>query len=560
MKWFATFLVFLFLFGLYFIEIPIADSLPGKVDSWFYVATFEYVIEALKAIPTGMRFGNSLHPESSHLPFGNFSPGLAVIYGAFRFVGFDMIWSFWALLSITFAGNAIGASILFHSLKIRFWPAVSAGILVSCNNYTIANIDNIDALFWTPGLLSIASLVGFDRGFKSSLSEASLLLGSQILFSSYLFLISSLFWFPYVAKWVFQIATRVFERKWIHLLVPFFVISVFISPFLYMYFLAEGLTAGFNPAAMEGVDAFTGLHIPDLVSYLPSTLYSNIFIEVENNWYEKAHCAGLGFLFPLAGLVGLFNLKRGFFRFGLFLIFLMIAIGPVFYYEGLEIKTPVFWLSSFIEFNHFFRINIRALLAVVVLLGFGFAYLLSIKERSLWVMLALTVVVLVENVPLHHRTYASREIIDHVAAAASILTFAPDDVILNLPSSFYTSLHPSFTDVKAEYNDPEMEVVHEYSYMLFQTMTGASVLNGFTGFIPNSRIENQIKILQLDNDSIRNALFLGNNIDYVLLHLDWMYDTDGWGSENFFIHAMKEHDVVFENEHFKLFRVTPSQK
>lgn len=560
MKWLATFLAFLFLFSLYFIELPFSGSLPGKVDSWFYVATFEYLIQCIEAALKETEFGNSLYPEISHLPFGNFSPGLALIYGACRFMGLDIIWSFWALLSITFAGNALGSSILMHSLKIRFWPAVCASVIVACNNYTVANVDNIDALFWGPGLMSIGSLIRFEKGDKKSLWEASLLLGSQLLCSSYLFLISSIFWVPYALKWAFQLIARVFQRESIQLFIPLMVLPAFIFPFFYIYFFQEGLTDSFNPAAMEGVGAFTGLHLPDLISYLPSSLYSNVFIEVGNNWYEKAHCAGLGFLFPAVGIIGLFKLKHRVFGFGSLIIFLLIAIGPILYYHESEIKTPLYWLSDLIAFNHFFRINIRAILAIILLLGIGYAFMLGRYERSSWMMLILPVAALLENIPLHHRTYGSSEIIKHTEAASRIGAFKPNDVILHLPSSFYTSLHPSFADFNFHYQDPELEVMYEYSYMLFQSITGTNVLNGFTGFIPNSRIENQVNIFRLDNDSCRHTLLKDNQIGYVLLHLGWMHNNEGWGSEAFFSNAMNKHDVIFESEQFRLFRVTRPQK
>lgn len=554
MRWLVSFLVFTLFFGLYFIQLPLSGSLPGKVDSWFYVATFEYLMAVVKAYGIGLEFGNSLYPESSHLPFGNFSPGLAAIYGFFRVLGLDIIWSFWALLSITFAGNAIGASALFHSLRIRFWSSICAGLLVACNNYTIANIDNIDALFWTPGLLSVASVIRFDRGGGSSLQKASLLLGSQMLFSSYLFLLSGILWIPYIVKWTFQVVARVFEHNWTVLITPFPVVAIFMSPFVYLYFVEGGLTDSFNPAAMDGVGAFTGLHLSDLISYLPSTIYSNIFIEVGDNWYEKTHCAGLGLLLPMLGLLGLLRMKSRFLWLGLFVFFLLVAIGPILYVQGREFQTPMFWVSQLIEFNRFFRINIRALLAVILFLGLGFAVVLN-KSKFAGVVVALTLTALIENIPFRHRKYSSSRIIEHTSSAEDIIGFTSDDVVLHLPSSFYTSLHPSFGHIDLKCVDAETEVIREYSYMLFQAMTGAKVVNGFTGFIPKSRIENQIKIFKLDDESCRTALLAENEICYVLLHLDWMKTGCDWGSEDYFRDAFKECDIVMSTDRFILLKI-----
>lgn len=545
-----TLLLFFLLFGLYFCVLPLSGSLPGKVDSWFYVSTFEYLSHRLSAFIHGQPFGNCLYPETSHLPFGNFSPGLGLIYWIFRSLGLNILWSSWAITVIIFASNAIGVTLLARILKIS-WPyAWVAGLVVAFNNYTIANIDNLDALFWSPGLLSISCILLYANGKKQFLIPSFILLGIQITVSSYLFVISAILWIPILV----QLAQKKqLISKLPELALTSLILLLFVAPFGYLYFVKGGLTDSYNPADAEGVWAFTGLHLQDLFTYLPHSLYSTFFHTASNDWNDKTHCVGIGFLFPIIGLIGLGKFKSGF-PYGKWvaLFFLLLAIGARISMNDNVYITPVYPLMKTLGFEHLFRINIRAIQPVILLLGLGMAGLLQKYGNK--VLFLVAAIILVENVPAKLRTYPSLQIIEHVESAVQFAQLDPMDIVLNLPSSFYSDQYPGFVKLNLKPIDIEVEVVREFSYMLFQAETGTRVINGFNGFIPKSRMTNQMNILMLDNDSCRETLVRTNEIEYILLHLDWLDKDSPSGGRAYFQNVLKNYTEVRKNDHFILYR------
>lgn len=539
--------------AIFFVQLPLQHSLPGKLDTWFYISTYEYIIGWLEALLNGHSFGNSLYPESSHLQFGNFSVGMGLVYILARVAGLDVIWSFYILTVLVFWGNAIGVTLVSRHFKLSSGSALVVGFLTSFNNYTLSNLDNLDGLCWAPGLLGLYYLGKFlDFGSPRYIWTFSILSGIQLYFSSYMFLLSGVAVLVALPSMIWQISNNM---KLIgHAFGAALVGMILILPFVYLYMVMPEVKQAYNPATDPEVLKFTGLHWIDLFTYLPYTLYSNIFKTAGSDWYGLAHSAGIGLVFPLVGALGLMhirNLKR--YLILLFFLYILLAIGPVLFVRELEIPNLTYPVLEGLGLRNLFRINIRAWLPAIFILALGFGVVID-RIRSKWALLVFAIVAL-ENLPLRLSAHESDDILARVLRSTQIHHFSADDVVLHLPSSFYSSFYAPFKKEGVSFPDAEPEILQEYNYMLHQAWTGANSLNGFVAFIPKSRMENQMRILALEDAQSKDLLIRQNHINYILIHKWAICNSVGWGSEGYFSKAFQNLEVVYESNDFKLLAV-----
>jgi hypothetical protein len=540
--------------GLFFLQLPLSDSLPGKLDSWFYVSTYEYILGWAQAHWQGLPFGNSLYPENSHLPFGNFSVGMGLVYMLPRVMGLDVIWSFYVLTVLVYWTNALFAMLLAQYWKVGLPASIFVGFFTAYNNYTLSNLDNLDGLCWGPGLFALCLLGRFlNNGKLGGIWIAAGMLGLQLYFSSYMFLLSGMVGLFMV---LFSLNNETLKKPYLllHFIGSVFLGLLLISPFLYLYLFFPVVQEAYNPAEDPAVMKFTGLHLLDLFTYLPKTVYSMVFHQADADWYSKAHCAGVGILFPIFGLWGLFRWKKNrLFLILLLIVLLILAIGPIFFIHNWEIPGPSYPIMEGLGLRKLFRINIRAWLPVIFLLALGVGYLMRGLSFRYVVLIGLLAVL--ENLPISLPTYESKAVIERVIRLTEFPHISAKDVVLHLPSSFYSSFYEPYQSMGYEYPDVETEVLQEYSYMLHQAWTGSSTINGFVAFIPRTRMKNQRRILRLENALEKEALISENQISYVLIHKWAIQNQNGWGSEKYFLEAFHKMEIVQESDEFILIRI-----
>lgn len=551
----AAFLFFTLLFGSYFVQLPLSGSLPGKVDSWFYVATFEYLIEGFKATIGGQPFGSSLYPEKSHLPFGNFSPAMGVVYACFRLLGTNVVWGFWGLTTFVFATNAFGASMVARAMGTKWVWAIVVGLFVTFNNFSLANLDNLDGLFWGPGLIAIALAVKAYHGVQLKLNWISLALGIQMMASGYMFLFSVLLVTPLIILRLWSERTNL-RSTLLKVFSALAILSILLFPFVWFYFINGGITNTFNPAeSSKSIWMHTGIRFADLFTYLPYNVLSTFFRTAGDNWYEKFHCAGIGFTLPVFGVLGIVRSGKKTHLTWWAAFFLILAIGPLFKMGEHIIPTPAYPIFKWLRLHSLIRLNLRAFLPVIACLSLGVVFLLGNWKTHRLIPSIIVLLILVENIPYKLRSYQSAQLLEHIDSSSSIITYQREAVILHLPTSFYSDVVPEFQQLRIEPKSSEEDVIREYAYMLFQATTGTNVVNGFTGFIPQSRIENQLKILSLADKDSCERLMEQNQIEHILIHLAWTNESNGWGSENYFREALSEYEIIYEDNDYILFNV-----
>ncbi len=532
-------------FGLLFLQYPLHDSLPGKLDTWFYLNAFKSISNYILAFFTGDPVGTALYPEAALYLYGNYSFGQAVVFLPFKWLGLSDITAYYLFMVSLFTLNAWSVMKL-AGLWIDDTPvAFTAGLIFASSNFMLANTDNPDAIFVAAGVLSIYLLwKWFENGRVRDIILCGVMAGLEVYLSSYAFLFTVIL-LGLTIGWNIN---KLRNGKQIVIgFLGFIMFGLVIWPYCSMYIFSDHLSGSFNPANSIKVADAVSLTWRDLISPLPHNLFYHDLARLDDNWLYKSKSAFLGFLIPLLGVAGWMTIRRKLWFIVAFVLFLLLAIGP--YIGPEDAKAPFYFLYDKFHFHSLFRISIRAYYFCSLLLIIPAVFMankLARKTQFPHLILSLLVLlILVENVPYKLRTYESAGLI---VISESVPDFDNDAVILNLPSSIYSDHIEDFKHpCEASKENYEFEIIREYLYVYQQTLHKANVLNGFPGFIPDSRMQNQLWIQDISKGSNLKKLISSNDLNYIMWHkkLTNNCDHEDWLSffnENHLLSKVSENE------------------
>ncbi len=516
-KYLLHFLLYLLLFSLLFLQFPLSGSLPGKGDNWFFLAAYRNIANYFSGLLNGTYLGTVIYPEHNVYEFGNYSPGQALFFLPFIYVGFDDLFAYYCFNVILFTLNAFTVYLISGKFGIQSRASFFCGLFFAGSNFAFGNLDNPDALFLSFGFLSVFFLLRFLKNFRNkNLLWSFSSLGVQVYFSSYGFLFSALM---LGIIGLFNLRELVIPSRLKVLFLGGIILLAIISPFLNVYFFAPSILSAYNPAGLISDAGKASLKIVDFFHPLQNNMYYSIMPHNDSNWLYKTKSAFTGFALPLAGLFGLLKFKSLHKKYliSAFLLFLFVAFGPFFPLENKEIPSPLYWIYYKFSINQYLRISVRAYFFCVLVLSLGAAKFIEwiYFSYSKKAAIILPLFILIENTPYSFEKYESKPLMD---LAFRIPDFENHSVILNLPSSLYSDHYPLFQRECRERKDYEFEAVREHIYMYEQTLHRANTINGLTGFIPQSRIKNQLLIDRVTNGDMTglNQLIRNNGLTHVI--------------------------------------------
>lgn len=532
-----------------------SGSLPGNIDSWFYLTAFHTVQNYIEQFFTGAYLGTSMFPEQAVYPFGNYSWGQAFIFIVYQGMGFDDIWSYNLLFITSFSLNALAAW-LFAGYWIRNpYLRLASGFAFASTNFMFGNLDNPDAVFLSLGIMGAYLLWrALEEERPYLIPWAGLIAALEVYFSSYGFLFGTIlmgttliYWFRRAVGWPF-IRSGLFGLA---------IFIVTILPYCRIYVFNGEILHAWNPAeSLESVRA-ANLSWSNLASVLEFNLIYSCKAGADYNWLYKTKAAFTGILLPVLGLAGFVRARYRQWLIGNFAFFLLMALGL---YWANGFRSPMYWVYEQFHIQQFFRISVRAYFICTLLLVLSAYSLMDFvlnrypRQRLVrgGVVLACLLIV-VENVPYRFEIFNSRALMAEVYALPD---FAPGDCVLNLPSTYYSGHapdqeHPCDPSMMDDY---EFEFVREHLYMYHQSRHKANTVNGLTGFVPWSRMENQQLIQRIDQNSHLEQLISRNGITHVLLHKQWF---NGCPSEPLttWLNQQPKLKKVLETDSITLFKV-----
>lgn len=541
-----AFLVYTFIFHLYFLQLPISGSLPGKVDGVFHLFVVEYLYQSILSWFTEVKIGTVMYPETSFLKFGNFSPGFVLFYIPYRYITENYLWSFWGVISLVFSLNSLSFYSLLRHYKIDIKIALICSLFISFNNFIISNIDNLDGICWFLGIFSIVFSLKYFKYFKNSyLYYSILLLGFQIYFSTYLFLITSIIW-GFI--WLESFCNSYSKNHFKILLLSIGTVGIIISPLVYLYIYQGGLTESINPSTANAISQSASLELKDFFTYHPNTIYSQFFYKTYNNWVSKIHSAGIGFLIPLVGIIGLIKFKIFRYQWVILIIFLIISFGSDIEINNTTYALPGNLILNKLKLGELFRINIRAYYVFIFFCLIGLALILQYFQLKSKYLLIISSIIMIENYPFSLTNYETEKRIDLLDELNQEFKFKQTDIILHYPSSlFYYNRYTTKSFYKT-IPDIDEQTTNEYFFMFHQIISNTNIINGVTGFIPVSRYKNQQLIEELNNEISFKRLVNNNSINIIVIH---KYLLNNYGLKNEDILFLNKYcSEIFKNENF----------
>lgn len=560
----AIFLLFLLFFGLLFLQFPLQGSLPGKIDTWFYVVAFNTIDNMLAHFFTGEWIGTALFPETNVYSFGNYSWLGALGFLPFKWMGINDLWAYYIFMVLVFATNA-WATFRFASLYTKERALqVLAGFAFAASNFAFGNMDNPDALIFAPAILSVYYFKLFlETGQQKHIAWTVILGGLQPYFSSYNFLFQSILLGAIGLMHLRTILTTPKLRNGLFIWLPVHILLL--VPFLQIYIFDGNISHGWNPA--EDLDHVTrlSLNLPDFFRYLKNNLLYPPLTDLGNwnNFIYKTRSAGFGFCLLLLAIYGWIKSKPQRLELGLFfVIFLCLAFGPYLAGANYKIYAPAFPLYKYLHINQLFRTCVRAYficyLVIVLFAVLGLQALIKQYRFRKWYLLIPFVLISLENIPIPFTKYNSIQYMEPPTAYYPTLAQNRHLQILNLPSSFFSWLHPDFKKHCQGAEDVHFEVIREHLYMYWQVYHKQHIINGFAGFIPESRIDNQLLINDLQLNDHLTDLINKNNLDYIFYH-KWLENSCTPGSDLDYLKASPLLKIKSEDDQLVVFEVTPTE-
>jgi hypothetical protein len=475
---------YLLVFTIYFLSFPLNSALISNQDSIYYIAVFNYLQNLFSGIITGQDLEHFFYPDP--LPFLNGEPALGIflMWSILKIFITNNIYTLYALIVAIFSLNSFSVFYLIRQLNkgSSVIVAIISGLVFSFNMFILANIDNVNTIFFAPGILCITifnSIVFEQKTQKKIVLLFSLLFLFQLTCSIYNFIyvviFLSLFVLIYFKKNIAFL--KIVRIKYLILYLPLLGLS---ACYLYFVIFYPGKQNhwSFN-IDLDSIKTFS-FELKNFISVIPNTLYGS---ERESALFDMKSLFG-GYIFYLVVLIGIKSFWKT--SKGLLLIplvCLIIGIGPYVSINETQILMPLGYLFNAIENYSYFRIPYRIYLLILLVLILVFSYGLQLIEKKLSknkvLIVIIALLIILENIPFK-REYTDFTIYQNEGVYLAKLLNQPSiNNVLFLPAG----------DLINRNGDPTVMNRTVYIFMYWQTCIGKNVINGSSAFNPPHTLE-----------------------------------------------------------------------
>ena len=507
------------LFIVYYLEYPLAFSLPADYDSWGNLGMFKLLESWLVSLFSDTSPFNFLYPEKEAWKAYGADFGSGIFFVIFRMFGASDLWSFWLAFTFVLALNVVALTHLFRSLGINSMLAIGGSVLFCLSAFTTGNADHLNILVLAPFVLSLSFFIRFlNNGGGRTLIICLLLCALQLYLSPYAFLLNTLSLTCLAAG-----AHRNFaEKARLHfrpLLAGILILIAAMLPFFVMYVFSAGTANWINLVNRENI-AYWSLN-PGLISWLPYKGLYGLVRDIPVQPFFELHHYHIGFTIWILAALGLYKCdlknKRGLLIMAL--AGLVFAFGPrINLGGGSSVPNVILPLYEVFHLYDFIRVPLRFFFMVqLVLFVFAMYYLQKTMgsmrfRRSILFASLMALLFILENLDLNREPAAA----DMVFASKQALTEAsqqgaiePDMIVLHLPSDC----------------DPNniFGMRREYKYIYFASAYGSHTLNGATAFASPRRYELDEALNSDDLNSVSEWI-IEEGVDRIVLHDDLILD------------------------------------
>ncbi len=500
--------VFAFYFAcclVFFLQFPLNISFTGDLDSVGNISMYKYFACKLVSIFTGCECGSFNYPMEHILLAYGADFGLGIFFNTIALFLND-IWANWVFISLIYASNAIGISLISYSIFNNRLAAFLSGLFFSFSQFSLGNIENPNSIFFFLCFLSVNYLVKYyNNSLFLYLIKAFLLGGLQIYFAPTVFVSWALIAIVICFYSFWDAIER--KKKIFQLLVASLTTSLMISPYIYFFVLSGFLKDYYNPISTNNI-IYMSLDLYDLFRVLPNNfLFEQI--DTTNNFIDQMKSAYLGLSIWALAIYGFYTFRNKY-RILLGIIFMLGVIFSTGSYIMINKEpvcpAPLFILYEYSSFADFYRMPVRFFFIAIFILSLFSSYALSrfftFPKMKIWVVLLLILFVL-ENVPFPMKTYNH----SYIVQDDSIYRVLRDKKrgsqnIAHLPSSLFSGESDKY----------------EYIFIYWQRLHHQNILNGGSAFFSQERLINNEWMSHFRYNGNLTKLIDANHLNYVVWH------------------------------------------
>lgn len=491
---------------LFFLQFPISRSLTGDLDTIANLAMFKH----LKLYIDSFFINGGSIPQfcfpSDHtwLLYGaDFGSGIIHIF--FNYLGLNDLWANYFYISILFTINCFTLFILLnHLIDSKRWVSFLSAFIFCFSHFTLANLENsTNVLIFFPSFLSLFYLVKYQELRSRKYIFTSILLGGLLIYLSPTnFVMHIIIWT--ILSYGFSSEKSLFSKiKFISYSAFFF--FILIIPYVWFFIFKIYDMDVYNLIKDKKFAFGVSLHLNNLWNVLPEHLYSTNYCFTDNPWLSKVKSAYLGVAFYFVFFWSILSLKNGNVWKIIFLVGLVIAVGPYFGYNFNKISPSLMWpFYEYLHFDNYIRVPIRyffiSIFAATILIAKLFNHLES-QGKGVWVVV-LFLLIIVENVPLKMEKYTERQkiILNPPTTAFDFIKNENSwNSLLFLPSSLFN------------YEGDRQE----YTYMYWQSFFRKNIVNGNLALLPKERMDLKELIDNFDETNL-DLLMKNHPVDAIV--------------------------------------------
>ncbi len=505
----ASLFVLNFLFSLILLNVWYPEGqLPGPYDSWFNLSLCREWINTLSSHWEGIEPTYVFWPNRGLAAYSEPSPFLVPFY----FIGTcffpDPFDAYLCFIAILWSLNVVGVAVFARGILNAWLPAILCSIFFGWSNYFFSQIEHPNAFFWGfcfPALLCLESALRKERT-KYWLAFAFLVIlqaYSSTTVLTYLFVICVLL---VISSWRYWFFSR---RQWLKMLMTIGILLLLIYPLINFYLFSGFLKEAYNPAVHAGASVTSNLHFEDFFHASPGNLWLPSHPEFSFSLLARIRSAFPG----LTLLIGFFwmilgsstkvrELKGWVFLLGV--SGFILSSGSELNIWGIHIPMPMKLFYDYAGDSTFLRTPIRAYFLMIMAFSLASAHVMASGNRLLSPLFVL--LFLLESVPWTAKGVAGRNFSPEQKQIRAIRNVAAGAKVLHLPSSVLLG-----SPGKGVYPD---WMSREYIYDYWQTAHQLNSINGFTGFLPYSRIS----IDRLLKEEKYDSLLINYSVGAVVWH------------------------------------------
>jgi hypothetical protein len=458
------------------LKYPLSDSLPGNMDTWYYMGVFHTFINQVDSFFTGCATGVYAYPFHNTLVLGDATWGsCTVYYFLFKILQND-IWAYYILMSLIFGLNGFGFYFVCRSLRFTFISSICGGFLFAFGNFFFGNIDNQNSIAFFPALFATANFIHFiNTGSRKNLILAAVFCGIQVYFSTYNF------FFGAVILWVFVLHNLFKGNLKNHLsafniLTFLIIVLALVSCFFVNYYPLSQYPVRATLDMLAPSFCDYGLSVNDFLRSAKGNVIYNFQSDIGNIWRHNNKSVFPGLIFIVLVIAGLYKSEKKWLYILGALVGLVIAIGPNISIGGNCYTAPMYLVYKYIPGAMIIRTPVRGFFIVLFFLALAAVDLLDKRQVKWQLVIGILVIFFLENIPFKSSVYASGRYLSYTPPLKYECN-RPIMNVLEIPNSNVWS--------DSNINMPLNNYNREFIYYYHQTVHKHNLVNiGYLNYIP----------------------------------------------------------------------------